>query len=841
MTTSFQPPLSGYRLLVTRPEGQGDGLASLLHEAGAEVVMAPLLVIEAPEAGAPGPDLLNQLGAWDWMIFVSANAVRWALIQPAWTSYLAQGIRIAAIGDATRDVLESNGIGVELVPSTFSSEGLLEDPRLMNVQGQKILIVRGEGGRELLRESLVARGAEVSVAELYRRVPVSLETLEYQLQSLGAASFNGIIVTSGEALAQLTALWQRPAFLSTPRPLLLVPGPRLVALAHEGGWPLVLEAESAGDESLAQAMRQYAHAQRTGQTAFHLREAVVPWSPDLSSVEPFPEHEGETPAEPEGLAPLPNLEPELPGPEPDPIEEMPVSEPEIQTPAATPEDAPTMEAPVHQPAPETKTGKGKKDKKAEREPKPPRSGGFAWMGYVLLLGTLVLVGGGWFVLQELRSRQEGLGGQISDKTQQVQEVTHQLTATQTEIASLHAQIASLQSQAATDDAKIERLLAEHGEQLDVKLDATRSDLAQAIQQIQSQLNKTRGDLLVTDAEYLLGVANQKLNLIGDVKSVLAAMEAADQRLHESGDPAVFKVREVLAGEMASLRKVEGLDVVGISSELIALEKKVTVLPTHLPHAGTIKQHEAQKAEEKAHAVPQDPDADAVDHAIQGIKELVTVRRIDRGVDALLAPEQVHTLQQILILKFETTRAALLRNDERLYRDSLNDATAWIEEHFDVNQDATRDTLKDIAKLREQSLNVAYPDISKSLVMLQNIEKLRLEAEDQILKKRDSGPASRSEPAKTATNPGPVAPTEATPAPAPSVPVPAKSIKNTKDKETPVKAKGETPKSGEAPKGAEPSVPPEAKPLEAPKPENPAGEPAPVAPAAKPADASGERL
>ncbi len=830
MTTSFQPPLAGYRILVTRPDGQAEGLAGLLHEAGAEVVMAPLLVIEAPEAGALGPALLNQLGEWNWIVFVSANAARWALMQPAWTSYLAQGTRIAAIGDATRDALESNGIRVELVPSTFSSEGLLEAPQLQAVQGQKILIVRGEGGRELLRESLISRGADVAVAELYRRVPVSLEALELQLQPSGAVSFDAIIVTSGEALSQLTSLWQRPAFLGAPRPLLVVPGPRLVALAHESGWSSVLEAESAGDESLAQALRQYAHAQRTGQTAFLLREASFPWAPE-SLVDPVLDMNDKR----ESDALLLNLEPEVTGPEPDPIEEMPVSEPEIETAAAAPEETPATESPVRESASEAKAGKGKKDKKADREPKPPRSGGFTWMGYVLLFGTLALVGGGWFVLQELRSRQEGLGGQISDKTQQVQEVTHQLTATQTEIASLHAQIASLQSQAATDDAKIERILNEHGEQLDVKLDATRNDLAQAIQQIQSQLNKTRGDLLVTDAEYLLGVANQKLNLIGDVKSVLAAMEAADQRLHESGDPAVFKVREVLAGEVASLRKVEGLDIVGISADLIALEKKVTQLPTHLPHAGTIKQHEAQKAEEKAHAGPADPDADAVDHAIQGIKELVTVRRIDRGVDAMLTPEQVHTLQQILILKLETTRAALLRNDEQLYRDSLNDATGWIEEHFDVNQEPTRDTLKDIAKLRDQSLNVAYPDISKSLVMLQNIEKLRLDAEDQVLKKRDPAPAARVEPPKAAPNPTPATPVEA----APTAAAPAKPVKNAKDKEPPTKAKVEPAKPGEAGKSPAPTAPPETKPAEMPKPETPAIEAAP--PAAKPADASGERL
>ena len=194
---------------------------------------------------------------------------------------------------------------------------------------------------------------------------------------------------------------------------------------------------------------------------------------------------------------------------------------------------------------------------------------------------------------------------------------------------------------------------------------------------------------------------------------------------------------------------------------------------------------------------------------------------------------MHTLQQILILKLETTRAALLRNDERLYGDSLKDATGWIEEHFDVNQESTRETLKDIAKLRDQSLNVAYPDISKSLVMLQNIEKLRLEAEDQILKKRDTASAARAEPPKAAPNPAPAAPVETAPVSA----TPGKPVKNAKDKE-PAKAK-----PGEAGKAPESPPSPEVKPAEVAKPESPAGEPStpPAAPQPKPADASGERL
>ncbi|NDE57118.1 MAG: hypothetical protein EB071_09595, partial [Gammaproteobacteria bacterium] len=309
---------------------------------------------------------------------------------------------------------------------------------------------------------------------------------------------------------------------------------------------------------------------------------------------------------------------------------------------------------------------------------------------------------------------------------------HQLSAAQSELASLHAQIASLQGQSTTDEARLERAIGDQSDQFDAKLDATRGELATAIQQIQRQLNKTRGDLMVTDAEYLLSVANQKLNLIGDVKSVLAAMEAADQRLHESGDPAVFKAREVLAGEIASLRKVEGLDVVGLSSDLVALQKRVAGLPTALPHAGIVKQLEAQKSVEKDQDSKPDAEADAFDHALKGIKDLVVVRRTDRLVDAVLTPEQVETVRQLLLLKLETTRAALLRNDENLYRQSLSWTIEWVQQQFDTSANETKAMLNDLEKLSQQSLSITYPDISRSLTMLQNIERVRLEVEDTVM-------------------------------------------------------------------------------------------------------------
>jgi uncharacterized protein HemX len=302
---------------------------------------------------------------------------------------------------------------------------------------------------------------------------------------------------------------------------------------------------------------------------------------------------------------------------------------------------------------------------------------------------------------------------------------------------------------ATDDSKLERILGEHGAQLNQRIEVTASKLESDVQQIQRQLNNTHGDLLVADAAYLLSVANQKLLLVGDVKSVLAAMEAADQRLLESGDPVAYKVREVLAEEMSALKKVHAPDVVGISARLIALEKKVATLPLVLPHAGTVKEHEKEKAEAPAAA---DEQGDALDHAWEEIKDLVTVRRTDRPIEAVLAPEQAEALRQILLLKLETTRAALFRNDERLFHDSLGTALDWLGQHFDASSEDTQSVQAELKDLLASSLGTSYPDISRAMKMLQDIEKLRLEAEMAATKPKTTAAPAAPEPAPQPPSP-----------------------------------------------------------------------------------------
>jgi uncharacterized protein HemX len=397
----------------------------------------------------------------------------------------------------------------------------------------------------------------------------------------------------------------------------------------------------------------------------------------------------------------------------------PIAEP-AET-SETPADAPSMPA-----------------EPAAPPPKRPRSG--AWIGYAILLAVLAIAGGGWFLLQELRSKQEGLGGQLTSKDQQILEVTRQLNALQAELAALHSQFATLQSQVTTEDTKFERMAGEQSAQFSERLEHVRDDLTEDVQHIQRQLNKSRGDLMVADAEYLLSIANQKLHLIGDVKAVLAAMEAADQRLHDSGDPAVFKVREALAEEIDTLKRLNAPDVVGLSSQLLVLEKKVDGLPLFLPHADMSKEDP-----DKARKGPENGE-NALDSALKDFKDLVTVRRTDRPVQAILAPEQAAALREALQLKLETVRAALLRNDETLYKSSLASAREWLAEHFDTGAAETKEVLAELDALAGQSIRMPFPDISKSLSLLRNIEKLRLEAEEaEAHPKKNQGPEARPNP------------------------------------------------------------------------------------------------
>ncbi|MDD5389237.1 MAG: uroporphyrinogen-III synthase [Gallionellaceae bacterium] len=246
-------PLSGLGVLVTRPAGQAEGLQARLRELGAHPVLFPTLEIQAPADTATLARRLAELPDYDLAIFVSPTAAQYGLSGiPIWPA----GLRVAAIGQGTAATLRAAGIQQVLAPSAGGdSEHLLALPELTDMAGQRVLIFRGEGGRELLADTLATRGASVDYAECYRRGLPAADPAAL-LDAWRHGGIQAVTVLSSQGLDNLfTLLGERNAELIRATPL-FAPHPRIAEHAHARG---VIHAGAAhsGEAGLLQCLVEY--------------------------------------------------------------------------------------------------------------------------------------------------------------------------------------------------------------------------------------------------------------------------------------------------------------------------------------------------------------------------------------------------------------------------------------------------------------------------------------------------------------------------------------------------------------------------------------------------------
>lgn len=247
---------------MTRPRAQSQGLCALIEASGGHALSFPLLAIEPSDDAVTAQAVLRSLDRCDWLIFISANAVRFATQLAAGWQNLSSRTRVAAIGRGTAEALRACGVGVDLQPKAqFNSESLLEAAELASVAGRQIVIVRGRGGRETLAETLRERGATVSYAEVYRRVPAG-EDISWLLAKWRDRRVDAVILTSGDALHQLVQLLcEANADLLVETPLVVI-GERIALLARELGCRRVAVAAEASDAGLCDAVIRLARAER---------------------------------------------------------------------------------------------------------------------------------------------------------------------------------------------------------------------------------------------------------------------------------------------------------------------------------------------------------------------------------------------------------------------------------------------------------------------------------------------------------------------------------------------------------------------------------------------------
>ncbi|MBI5450882.1 MAG: uroporphyrinogen-III synthase [Gammaproteobacteria bacterium] len=190
--------LVGCRILVTRPHHQAGALCSLIEQAGGIAIRLPAIEIIAAPMSPALLQTLQQLSQFDVAIFISANAVYYGGQLLARLGGWPRQLQYAAVGQKTATAMQGQGITPDIVPAAFSSEALLADPRLQAMQGRRVVIFRGGGGRELLGDVLRARGAHVEYVEVYdRRCPAS------DLVPVRNAGIDAIVVTSNEGLDNL--------------------------------------------------------------------------------------------------------------------------------------------------------------------------------------------------------------------------------------------------------------------------------------------------------------------------------------------------------------------------------------------------------------------------------------------------------------------------------------------------------------------------------------------------------------------------------------------------------------------------------------------------------------
>ncbi|OYW33686.1 MAG: uroporphyrinogen-III synthase [Methyloversatilis sp. 12-65-5] len=256
--TGICSALAGRGVLVTRPRAQAAALGAAIRAAGGDPLLLPLIDIEALEDKQAVAAAAGRLDALALAIFVSANAVAHALDVMLPLHPWPAALPAATVGEQSAQALRARGIPRVIVPHGRSdSEALLALPELSAavLSGRQVLIFRGDGGRELLGDTLRERGASVDHVTCYRR-RAPTEGAAMLHEAVMAGRLHALTLTSSEAVRNLRALAMPDCFERLCRLPLFVPHARIVEQAVEQGFTRVIET-AASDAGLMAGLIDY--------------------------------------------------------------------------------------------------------------------------------------------------------------------------------------------------------------------------------------------------------------------------------------------------------------------------------------------------------------------------------------------------------------------------------------------------------------------------------------------------------------------------------------------------------------------------------------------------------
>jgi uroporphyrin-3 C-methyltransferase len=206
------------------------------------------------------------------------------------------------------------------------------------------------------------------------------------------------------------------------------------------------------------------------------------------------------------------------------------------------------------------------------------------------------------------------------------------------------------------------------------------------------------------------LANAQLQLAGNPESAARALDMADERIAQLANPALTDVRRALADELAALEGMATPDIEGLSLTLASLARVVESLPLR-----PIERLEEEPTEGS------DEEIGSLDRAWNSVKQaasgLVKHRSTDQEVMPLISPDAEYFLRTNLTLQLQTARLSLLRGEQAIFEQSLDDANAWLALYFDPESAAVDGATRTISEIRDGMISTARPDLSESLRLL----------------------------------------------------------------------------------------------------------------------------
>lgn len=321
-----------------------------------------------------------------------------------------------------------------------------------------------------------------------------------------------------------------------------------------------------------------------------------------------------------------------------------------------------------------------------------KSGGLAIALVIILAIALAFVA--WQGWQRLDSQQQRLDE----------------LAQQAEGSASQQAVSDLESRLDSGEAERDEALQSTLGDLRDEFDSYRSDVDETLGQVLDQLSQEQDtderEWLHAEAAYLLRLANQRLQLEGDVDGAAALLRTADARLVDADNPALTPVREAIANELAALDAVPQVDRTGLYLALNAQQERISSLrlsqeieeqavtsSIEQPPTGTFQRQLARFGEE--------------------LKDLVVVRHHDEALEALITPEQESYLRQSLRLVLEQTQLALLNEEKELYDASIDKALQLLNDYYDTTREETQSVIARLQELKEAEVKPELPDISAS--------------------------------------------------------------------------------------------------------------------------------